>query len=618
MSSADWFKKVFPLLQWWPLLNRESAKADIVAGVTGGVLILPQAIALASLAGLPPEYGLYTSMFPVLFAALFGSSWHALSGPNTALCILLAHSIEPYASVGSAEWIQYAITLGFMAGLVQLSIGVLRLGVVFNYFSHAVMVALITGVGIIIIISQLGNFMGVLMNIAEPIENALPQVFYAVERANWFAVAVGSITVLSGLYIKKRKPNWPFMIIAVVVGMLAAYILELVFSPSYVGLDKLGAMSLSALPLSGPDFRPETFSEASEGLIPASIMIALLGLMQASVIARAMANKSGQHVDINQETVGQGIANIAGSFLSCFPGCSSFNRSASNLEAGARTPLSAIVSVIALGALVLFAAPLIRQMPLAVIAGILLLVGMGLIKKEDIKKVMSENRESKIIFLLTLCTTLYGGLDKAVYLGVALSVIAYLRSTSAPHIAVLSGEAAQLYFPRRKPASTGNAGGQSNPVITDESPRDIEHANNVPKRTEDNVIEISIPKRFDHATVVQISGSLFFGSIPRVEAVFNKLAKQDQHKGDLIISGENLHYMDGAGADVLYREVERRISNGARVTLWIRNHSLDQVLESSGLSALLGKENIYYLIRNRRTGTKQSADAHKTNKRISK
>ena len=221
ISNEAWIKKVFPLLQWWPLLNRESARADIVAGVTGGVLI-PRKHLLASLAGLPPEYGLYTSMFPVLFAALFGSSWHALSGPNTALCILLAHSIEPYASVGSTEWIQYAITLGFMAGLVQLSIGLLRLGVVFNYFSHAVMVALVTGVGIIIIISQLGNFMGVLMNIAEPIENAIPQVFYAVERANWFAVGVGAITVLSGLYLKMRKPNWPFMIIAVVVGMLAA------------------------------------------------------------------------------------------------------------------------------------------------------------------------------------------------------------------------------------------------------------------------------------------------------------------------------------------------------------------------------------------------------------
>ena len=506
-----------------------------------------------------------------------------------------------------------------MAGLVQLSIGLLRLGVVFNYFSHAVMVALVTGVGIIIIISQLGNFMGVLMNIAEPIENAIPQVFYAVERANWFAVGVGAITVLSGLYLKMRKPNWPFMIIAVVVGMLAAEILEVSFGAAYVGLDKLGAMSLSALPLSGPDFRPETFSEASEGLIPASLMIALLGLMQASVIARAMANKSGQHVDINQETIGQGLANIAGSFLSCFPGCSSFNRSASNIEAGARTPLSAIVSVIALGALVLFAAPLIRQLPLAVIAGILLLVGMGLIKKHDIKKVMSENKETKIIFLLTLCTTLYGGLDKAVYLGVALSIIAYLRSTSIPSIAVLSGEAAQLYFPKRKRKSDDKSVLQSDSMITDEATQNIEQVYNVPKRTNDNIVEISIPKRFDHATVLQISGSLFFGSIPRIEAVLNTLAKQDHRKGDLIISGENLHYMDSAGADLLFREVQRRMENGARVTLWIRNHSLDQVLESCGLFGLLGKENIYYLIRNRRNRTrKESSDMQKTNKRISK
>ena len=205
------------------------------------------------------------------------------------------------------------------------------------------------------------------------------------------------------------------------------------------------------------------------------------------------------------------------------------------------------------------------------------------------------------------------------YLGVALSIIAYLRSTSIPSIAVLSGEAAQLYFPKRKRKSDDKSVLQSDSMITDEATQNIEQVYNVPKRTNDNIVEISIPKRFDHATVLQISGSLFFGSIPRIEAVLNTLAKQDHRKGDLIISGENLHYMDSAGADLLFREVQRRMENGARVTLWIRNHSLDQVLESCGLFGLLGKENIYYLIRNRRNRTrKESSDMQKTNKRISK
>ncbi len=272
-----------------------------MAGITAGVLVLPQAIALAALAGMPPEYGLYTSIFPVLFAALFGSSWHAMSGPNTALCIVLAFTIASYASLSSPEWIQFAITLGFMTGLIQISIGLLRLGTIFTYFSQTVMIALTTGVGVVIIISQLGNFLGVLMITAEPIENAIPQIFFALDRTNPIALLIGVLTVSSGFMVKKYFPKWPFMIVAVVFGFVSAEILDLLFGSYYSHLDRLGALTLSALPLSAPDFRPETFAEASEGLIPGAFILAILGLMQASVIARSLANKSGQNVDINQE-----------------------------------------------------------------------------------------------------------------------------------------------------------------------------------------------------------------------------------------------------------------------------------------------------------------------------
>ena len=502
----------------------------MVAGVTAGILVLPQAIALSALAGMPPEYGLYTSIFPVLFAALFGSSWHAMSGPNTALCIVVAFTIASYASVSSPEWIQYAITLAFLAGIIQLSIGLLRLSAVFTYFSQTVMVALITGVGIIIIVSQLGNFMGVLMMTAEPIENAIPQAFYALERANLGAVLIGIITVSSGLIVKKYYPKLPYLIIAVVLGSVSAHLLTLLFGASYVQLDKLGSLSLSALPLSSPDFQPETFAEASEGLIPAAFIIAILGLMQASVIARSLANKSGQNVDMNQETIGQGIANIAGSFLSCFPSCSSFNRSASNIEAGARTPLSAIISVFTLIALVIFAAPLIALTPIAVVAGILILVGAGLIKKDYIVKELKHDNESRIIFTLTLLTTVYGGLDDAVFLGIALSIIAYLRNVSKPDVQLYRGEGARRYILPVMLHSHSAANSSDAGIIEEGNLHFL-----TGRRKTDN-LKIDIPKQFDHATVIQISGNLFFGSIAKVEKIFTNLAKTDQRKNDLIIS----------------------------------------------------------------------------------
>jgi len=596
-TKINWVYTVFPFLRWISMLNREVVKADIIAGVTAGVLILPQAIALATLAGLPPEYGLYTSIFPVMFAALFGSSWHAMSGPNTALSILIAFTIAPYASIASPEWIQYAVTLAFMAGVIQISLGLLRLGIIFNYFSQTVTIALITGVGIIIIVSQLGNFMGVLMNIAEPIEDAIPQVIYGISRANSFAVSVGVVTVLSGLLIKRYYPKLPFLIIAVIVGMLFAAGLELTLGESNVGLDKLGTMSLSALPLSSPDFSPENFAEASQGLLPAAFVIAFLGLIQASLIARAMAIKSGQCIDINQEVLGQGISNLAGSFVSCFPSCSSFNRSASNFESGGRTPLSALISVVTLGVLVVFAAPLIAHMPISVMAAILLLVGAGLIKKNDIKKTLLEKRENQFIFALILFSTIYGGVDYAVFFGIVLSIIAYLKNVSKPEIELLTGKDAQQYLPQSVPG----------PVVQNTVSREGKECYQSSKNkcfllpSEEkkyNDLNVEIPKRFDHVTVLQISGSLFFGSVMRLESVLTELRKQDGGKGDLIISGENLQSVDGTGAEVLVREAQSRIKAGARMLLWLRNHNHDAVLHSSGLKKIIGEENIYYLKEN--------------------
>lgn len=579
------------------MLNREIVKADIIAGVTAGVLILPQAIALATLAGLPPEYGLYTSIFPVMFAALYGSSWHAMSGPNTALSILIAFTIAPYASIASPEWIQYAVTLAFMAGVIQIALGFLRLGIIFNYFSQTVTIALITGVGIIIIVSQLGNFMGVLMNIAEPIEDAIPQVIYGISRANGFAVSVGIVTVLSGLLIKHYYPKLPFLIIAVVMGMLFSAGLELILGETSVGLDKLGTMSLSALPLSSPDFSPENFAEASQGLLPAAFVIAFLGLIQASLIARAMAIKSGQCIDINQEVLGQGISNLAGSFVSCFPSCSSFNRSASNFESGGRTPLSALISVVTLGVLVVFAAPLIAHMPISVMAGILLLVGAGLIKKSDIKKTLLEKKENQFIFALILFSTIYGGVDYAVFFGIILSIIAYLKNVSKPEIELLTGKDAQQYFPQSVPESiVQNTASRKSEEYYQTSENKCFLLSSKEKKYND--LNVEIPKQFDHVTVLQISGSLFFGSVMRLENALTELRKQDDGKGDLIISGENLQSVDGTGADVLLREAQSRIKAGAKMLLWLRNHNHDAVLQSSGLKKTIGEENIYYLKNN--------------------
>ncbi len=540
--------RIFPFLSWIARVDRATLRTDTIAGITAGILIVPQAIALAVLAGMPPEYGLYTSIFPVIIAALFGSSWHAMSGPNTALCILISFSIAPYASPQTPDWVQYTITLTFMAALIQLGFGVLRLGVVFNYFSHTVMVALVTAVGIIIVMQQIGNLTGLVMSAGLPVEDAFLQVIFNLQATNPYALAVGLATLLTGLAVKKYRSKWPHLILAVLAGTLLALLLDALFGTARTEIDKLGTISLEALPLSAPDFSVQHFSEAKEGLMSAAFLVAFLGLMQSAVIARAMAVRSGQAVNMNQEVLGQGLSNLAGSFLSCFASCGSFNRSASNIESGARTPLAAIISALFLAALVFFAAPLVRELPVAVMAGVLILVGIGLVKPGDIKHILSVRGESRIVFTLTLATTLFSGLNNGVFLGIALSIIAYLRATSKPEIEILVGDDAQQYLP----AETGPS------------------------------------------VVMQISGSLFFGSLPQVERAINDLGIQDQYRGTLVISAEHIEHLDSTSAEYLAREAQRRRKHGGSMTLWLRSHSLDTVIATSGLRTALGAQNIFY------------------------
>ncbi len=540
--------RFFPFTEWLPMLDADTIRSDVWAGVAAGILILPQAIALATMAGLPPEVGLYTSIFPIFVSALFGSSWHVLSGPNTSISVMVATIVGAYASIGTPDWIMYTLTLTFIAGAIQLLFGILRLGAVFNYFSHTVMVAIVTGVGVIIIVQQIGNFFGMTVNPGEPVEDTLYSIFFRIPDANWWAASLGILTVGSGMFVKRFFPKLPYIIVAVIVGMLGGWLLDLLFGSGNINVDKLGYLSLEALPLSAPDFSPTNFYEAAEGLIMGGFIIAFLGLMQSAVIARAMAVRSGQHVDIDQEVIGQGLSNIAGSFLTCFPSCGSFNRSASNIDMGGRTPLVGIVSAIVLALLVVFASPVIAQMPLSVMAGILFLVGAALIKVKDIRTLLSVRGEARISFLLVCFTTVYGGLQWGVLLGIAVSIIAYMRAVSRPEFDVLFENEAEQYM----------------------------------------------PEGVDDATVVQLSGSLFFGSTHTVERALADIARDDQRGKPLIIAGELIDNMDDAGVATLAQEARKRKEAGNGLILWLRDHNLDELLKRNGLFTLLGTGNIHY------------------------
>jgi len=548
MSAFFSFFSLFNCTAWFGLLNRAVIRNDLIAGTIAGVLILPQAVALATLAGMPPEYGLYTSIFPVIIASWFGSSWQALSGPNTALAIMIATALAPYASLSTPDYIMYAITLSCIVGAIQLLFAVLRLGVIFNYFSETVLVALVTAVGITIILRQSGDFMGIIMNVPEDIDYTLYRLFFSLHLINGYALAVGITTVLAGMLSKRYRPKWPHHILAIIVGTLMAEALDLLFGSATTAIDRLGHLSLSIAPFSRPDFSPANFAETAEGLISAGFIIALMGLIQSTIIARSLATKTGQLIDNNKEVASQGLSNVAGSFLSCFPACGSFNRSAANLEAGALTPLAGIVSALALALLVFSASPLIARLPMPVMAGVLFLVAAGLIKIKDIKRLLSIRSEARIIFVITLIMALYGNLADGVFLGTFLSIVAYLRSVSVPEIELLFGLEAEQYQP---------AG-------------------------------------MEQATVLKVSGSLFFGSVAGLEKFLVDLNTREGRQRPLVILCEQVRNMDESALEVLTNEAIKRREAGGDLFLWLGDHKLDTVIRDSRLPGVIDDDHLLY------------------------
>lgn len=546
LYSRSWLTLLMPWRAWTALLDRNAVRADIAAGITAGVLILPQAVALATLAGMPPEYGIYTAIFPVIIVALFGSSWQALAGPNTAVCILIFIDLSSFASRQTDEYIAYALGLTFMVGAFQLAAGVFRLGGVFNFISHSVIVGMTAGVGAVIIIQQLGNFLGLLMNQREELYETALQVYYNIGHANWYTAGAGLATLLSGLWIRRHRRAWPHLIIAVVVGTLVGWLIDGLFGSANTRIDKLGTLTLEAIPFQLVNFSPDALV-VYEDLLPSAFLIALLGLMQSAVIARSLAVKTGQQVNMNQEIVGQGLSNLAGSFLSCFASCGSFNRSAANLAAGARTPLAGLISALALAVLIWFAAPLVALMPISVMAGVLFLVGWGLIDAEEIRKLINV-REELLIFGICFSVTVVFGLDYAVLAGVGLSVIAYFRNVSQPRATTLTDAEAQAYLP----AGSGPA------------------------------------------TVLNVTGNLFFGSVSCLERRFAELAVQQGRHGTLFLACEHVGYLDTSAALMLAKEAARRAQEGGRLLLALRDHSLDKMLNASGLMQAVGEQNIFY------------------------
>jgi len=504
---------IFPFLHWFRQVNKESVKADLIAGLTGAVIVLPQGVAFATIAGLPPEYGLYTAMVTPIVAALFGSSYHLISGPTTAISIVVFSAISNYAEPGSSEFISLALTLTLLAGIYQLAFGLARLGTLVNFVSHTVVIGFTAGAAILIASSQIKHVLGIDLPKGESFLHTWVDIFRLSGDINWYVVIIAFATLITAVLTKKFLPRMPNLLIGMVVGSLIAYY----FSFSVEGISLVGEIPGHLPPLSAPDFSLATI----QTLAPEAFAVALLGLIEAVSISQAIATRSNQQINANQEFVGQGLSNMVGSFFSSYAGSGSFTRSGINYNAGAKTPLSAIFAAISLMLIVLLIAPLTAYLPIAAMGGVILIVAYNLIDFHHIKQIIANSRSETAILATTFFATLFLELEFAIYLGVILSLVFFLAKTSTPEIQTLAVD---------EDESTG-------------------------KRKFINIAKKPL-KQCPQLKIIRIDMSVYFGSLNHIRNRIQKIVENEQIH-HILVDASGINFIDLSGAEMLVNENNR-------------------------------------------------------------
>lgn len=534
------------------MVDRVTLRADAVAGLTGGLVLVPQGVAFATIAGMPPEYGLYAAMLPAVVAALWGSSWHLVSGPTTAISIVVFSTISPLEPAGTPQYVALVLTLTFLVGLFQLALGSLRLGTLVNFVSHTVVVGFTAGAAVLIAASQVKNFFGIEIARGSSVLQVVLALFEQAGRINPFVSAVALATVAASVAVRRRWPRAPHMIVAMVVGGFVAAVLDLVFGNARTGIATIGALNVGVPPLSSPDFSPETI----ETLVPIAIAVALLALTEAVSIARAVALKSGQRIDGNQEFIGQGLSNLVGAFFSGYASSGSFNRSGLNFEAGARTPLAAVFSAVFLLLIVLFLAPLAHYLPIPAMAGILFVVAWGLINFHHMAEIMRVSREETTVLLATLAATLTLRLEFAIYIGVLLSLLLFLNRTARPGIADVKPVPGQW-----PPGFSTDTGLPDCPQLK----------------------------------IVRVDGAIFFGAANYVAAALQNIDERNPMQRHLLVVGSGINFVDLEGAQLLAQEARRRRAlGGALYIFYMKDEPMDMV-RRCGAFDVIRAENFFKL-----------------------
>jgi sulfate permease, SulP family len=447
--------------------------------------------------------------------------------------------------------VSLALTLTFMVGVIELVLGIARMGTLVNFISHSVVVGFTTGAAILIASKQLKNFFGIPIPREGNLFTTLEHFWQQLPHTNGYILAIALVTFLSGMAVRKLFPKIPFLIVALLAGSFLGVALNLIFGADATAIKTVGALPQTLPPLSMPDFSLSTIKD----LAPAALAMTLFALTEAVSIGRALGIRSGQLIDGNQEFIGQGLSNIAGSFFSGYVATGSFNRSSLNYQAGAKTPMSAMIAGTLEIFIVLAIAPLVAYLPNAAMAGILFIVAWGLIDIPAIKHIFSSTNSERAIFSVTFLSALFLDLEFAILAGILLSLMLYLMRASRPRIVT------RIPDPKLPSRKFSQGGGDL--------------------------------KECPQLHIMRIDGSLFFGSVAYVRERFSRLELEHPGQKHLAIVAQGIGFVDIAGADVLANEAERRRAAGGGLYLINVKSGLWESLEVCHATDAINSRNIF-------------------------
>ncbi|MED5371831.1 MAG: solute carrier family 26 protein [Myxococcota bacterium] len=419
--------KNLPLLGQLKSYDGELFKSDLIAGLTTAIMLIPQAMAYAMLAGLDPIVGLYASTIPIILYSLFGTSRQLAVGPVAMVSLLVASGVTPLVAEGdAASYLLYSTILAGMVGVMQLAMGVVRLGFLVKFLSHPVIAGFSSAAAIIIGLSQLKHVLGVDIKRSHHVHEILLQAIERAPETNLVALGIAAASIVTLMVLKKFAPRFPRFLLVVVGGTLAVWGLGLnvaIVGDVPAGLPAPGLPSLDAGVLSE--------------LLPIAITISLVSFMESISVAKAFARKNGYEVDANQELKGLGLANIGAFFFGGYAVTGGFSRTAVNAQAGAKTGLAGIITGVVVIATLLFLTPLFHFLPKAVLAAIIMTAVFGLVDIKEAKHLWQVDRGDLALMGLTFVATLGLGIEQGILVGVAASLIRFVWLTSSPHVAVL-------------------------------------------------------------------------------------------------------------------------------------------------------------------------------------